>query len=187
MPELRLLAIVFCDIVESTALLVRLGDDAFDDLRRQFESLIQKVVRDGAGEIVKSMGDGAMLTFATPSQAVGSAVELQRSNRRLARRLDLPGLLLRVGMSAGEVALESGDVNGIAVVEAARLCAVAQPGQILASDGVAALARRTEHKLRPIGELALKGLPDPMTAFEVDWEMPDEEPHALGLLPAVLT
>ncbi|MFN0026430.1 MAG: ATP-binding protein [Acidimicrobiales bacterium] len=78
---------------------------------------------------------------------------------------------MRIGLSAGDVLWEEGDCYGTPVVEAARLEAAAEGGQILCSDLVRMMARgRGGHELTPIGALHLKGLPEPLAAFEVHWE-----------------
>jgi hypothetical protein len=76
--------------------------------------------------------------------------------------------LLRVGMSAGELSLEADDVFGLPVVEAARLCAAAQPQQTLASDVVVALVgTRGSFALDPVGPMVLKGLPDAVKVHQL--------------------
>src|ERR1019366_3665591 len=78
---------------------------------------------------------------------------------------------LRIGLSIGEVTREEHDYFGDAVVEAARLCASCEGGQILATVVVRAMAgRRTTQVFRSIGPLSLKGLADPVDAIEVLWD-----------------
>ena len=94
---------------------------------------------------------------------------------------------LRVGVSTGEVTFEDDDYFGDPVIEAARLCARCAGGQILASDLVRLNAgRRNPHPSSPVGELELKGLPDPVATVEVHWEPVvigrDSEPALPGLL-----
>ena len=77
---------------------------------------------------------------------------------------------MRVGISAGDVSWESGDCHGTPVVTAARLCDSADGGQILCDDLVRGLARgHTELSFVLVGEIELKGLPDPVITFEVPW------------------
>ena len=78
---------------------------------------------------------------------------------------------LRVGLSGGEVTAEDGDYFGDPVVEAARLCALCEAGQILAAAVVPMMAgRRNRHACRPVGAMSLRGLPDPVETVEVLWE-----------------
>ena len=88
---------------------------------------------------------------------------------------------MRVGISLGEVDEDDGDVHGMPVVEASRLCAIASSGQILCSDLVAAtLRRRGGVDLEPLGDRELKGIPEPMPVFAIAWSA------ALPALPAPL-
>ena len=90
---------------------------------------------------------------------------------------------LRVGLSGGEVSGEDDDYFGDPVVEAARLCAICESGQVLAAEIVRLTAgRRSRHDCRPLGELTLKGLPDPVETVEVLWE-PLPEPPAGASIP----
>ena len=78
---------------------------------------------------------------------------------------------LRVGLSGGEVSREEDDCFGDPVVEAARLCALCESGQILAADIVRLTAgRRSRHECRSLGALTLKGLLDPIETVKVLWE-----------------
>lgn len=91
------------------------------------------------------------------------------------RRSDVP-LSIRVGVSAGEATEEAGDYFGDPVIEAARLCGLADDDQILATNMVAVLVGRgATQVLRPAGDLELKGIPDPVPCVEVAWE-----PEAAG-------
>ena len=133
------------------------------------------------GTEVKTTGDGLMLRFSRAASAISCAVAMQQATD--GRRAGREPLQIRVAVSTGEAAEENGDVFGSPVVEAARLCAVAAAGQIVISDIVRSLARGRGHTFRSLGEMALKGLPEPVASFEVQWE-----PLAPGLpLPARVT
>ena len=126
------------------------------------------------GTEVKNLGDGLMVVFTTASAALSCAVGMQqgveRDNRAHGRSLGLR-VGLRVGLSGGEVTTEDNDYFGDPVVEAARLCATGEGGQIMAADVVRAMAgRRSPHRCNGLGLVALKGLPDPVKTVEVLWE-----------------
>ena len=90
---------------------------------------------------------------------------------------------LRVGVSGGEVSKESSDYFGDPVIEAARLCALCEGGQILVADVVQLTAgRRNRHKCRSVGTLTLKGLPDPVETVEVHWD-PLVEVESVAVVP----
>src|SRR5256885_5900527 len=91
---------------------------------------------------------------------------------------------VRIGISAGDVVVEGDDCFGTPVIEAARLCSAAGGGQILASEMVRWLARSGGSTFSPVGNLELKGLPEPVPAVEVDWE---PLPESAIPLPPFLT
>ena len=89
-------------------------------------------------------------------------------------------------MSTGEATEDDGDYYGDCIVEAARLCALAEGGQILATDAVRVMAgRHRPAEMTPVGELELKGIPEPVAAVEVQWA-PAEADEAFPL-PARLS
>ncbi len=164
--------IVFTDLVGSTELRTRLGDGVADELRRAHDQLLSGAVDEHGGTVVKGLGDGILAAFGAAADAVAASTAIQRAIDRANRRVDdARRLAVRVGVSAGDVSWEDGDCHGTPVVTAARLCDRAVGGQILVDDLVRGLARgRTEHSFRLVGELELKGLAEPVTAYEVPWE-----------------
>jgi class 3 adenylate cyclase/tetratricopeptide (TPR) repeat protein len=163
--------VLFTDLVGSTALASSLAQDAADALRREHFSILRRAIAETGGTEVKNLGDGLMVVFGAASAALACAVAMQqgveRDNRERGRSVGL-----RVGLSGGEVVKEEGaDYFGDPVVEAARLCALCEAGQILAADVVRLMAgRRSRHECQSLGELQLKGLPEPVETVEVAWE-----------------
>jgi class 3 adenylate cyclase/tetratricopeptide (TPR) repeat protein len=161
---------LFTDLVGSTALASRLGPEAAEVLRQQHFAILRGAA-DGTGGIeVKTTGDGIMLMFTGPSRALSCAAAIQqgvdRHNCRGEERIEL-----RVGVSMGEAVEEGGDYFGDCVVEAARLCDKAGGGQILTTELLRAMVgRHSTHEFTSVGELELKGIPDPVPAVEVRWE-----------------
>jgi class 3 adenylate cyclase len=163
--------LIFTDLVGSTQLLDRLGDDAAEEVLRTHLSLLRQVVADSGGHEVKSLGDGLMVVFPSALQALGCAVAMQRAVAEQRRHGASHGLELRVGVHAGEPVQDDDDFFGTAVVVAKRLCDLAQGGEILASDLVAGLlGSRGGFRFRPVGPLHLKGLARPLAAVAVEWE-----------------
>jgi class 3 adenylate cyclase/tetratricopeptide (TPR) repeat protein len=163
-------AIVFTDVVGSTELSRRLSPEVAEEVRRGHFSILRQAIAEAGGTEVKNLGDGLMVAFASPSGALACAVAMQQGVE-LDNRGREHSVGLRVGLSIGEVAREDDDYFGDAVVEAARLCAISEGGQILATDVVPAMAgRRNRHECRSVGEIILKGLPDPVATVEVIWE-----------------
>jgi class 3 adenylate cyclase/tetratricopeptide (TPR) repeat protein len=166
-----LVAILFTDLVGSTELLARLGEEAAEDLRHTHFTLLRDAVAAGGGQEVKTLGDGIMVVFPNPSAALAGAVAMQQSIARHNRQRPGRALAVRVGVSAGEVTCEEDDYFGTPVVEAARLCAAAQGGQILVAELAGRLAaNRIGASLEPVGTLTLKGLPEPVAALAVQWQ-----------------
>jgi CheY-like chemotaxis protein len=81
-----------------------------------------------------------------------------------------PMLGLRAGLATGDVTEEDGDAFGFPVIIASRLCALAQPGQVLLPAGMRDLLGPAAHALRDAGELELKGIGAPVPALELAWE-----------------
>jgi predicted ATPase/class 3 adenylate cyclase len=181
--------LLFTDLVGSTELLVALGEDRYDSVRDEHEMLVAGTIAEHHGEIVKSTGDGYMGAFARAGDAVGAAAEIQRL---IAKRNEDSEVVLgiRIGISAGDVTTRAGDYEGVTAVEAARLCAAATGGQVLASETVRSLVgSRGGYDFVALGEVDLKGLP-PLATAAVRWG--DDAPvfapsgDAKGNLPASL-
>jgi class 3 adenylate cyclase/tetratricopeptide (TPR) repeat protein len=177
-------AVLFTDLVGSTELLSRLGEAAFDGVRRAHFAALRDHIGLRGGAEVKTTGDGLLATFPSAADAVGCAVAMQQAVEVHGRAAGVP-LAIRVGVSLGDVSFEDGDVFGTPVVEAARLVALARGGQILATSLVRAVAGgRTDAHFADLGCLELKGLPMPVATCEVAWE---PLPTAVVPLPPMLS
>ncbi len=176
--------VLFTDLVSSTELATSVTPDASDRLRREHFAALRGAIATTGGTEVKNLGDGLMVVFRTASVALACAVAMQqaidRDNRDRAEQLSI-----RVGVSCGEATREDGDYFGDPVVEAARLCARAAGGQILAADLVRATAgRRALTSFAAIGALELKGFHEPLETVEVLWEpLPEESGEPSGEVP----
>lgn len=129
--------VFFSDIEGSTALNEQLGDKEWVRLLAAHESLITDHVERNAGHVVKSQGDGFMVVFQEPCQAVHAAAgiqsELAGARRRWLRRTPIR---VRMGLHTGTVVAKDGDYFGMNVAMAARVAALAEGGQVLVTDGV---------------------------------------------------
>ncbi len=158
------------DLVGSTAIADRVGPEAAESLRAEHFGLLRGALERTGGREVKNLGDGLMVVFSSASESLSCAARMQQAvearNRR-AREL----LEVRIGLSLGEATVQDGDYFGEPVVEAARLCAAAQGGQIVVNDLVHRLGgARDAHSFLALGGLQLKGLSEPVQAFELQWE-----------------
>jgi class 3 adenylate cyclase/tetratricopeptide (TPR) repeat protein len=175
---------LFTDLVGSTALRSRLGEDAAEELRRKHDRLLADAIAAKRGRLVKNLGDGVMATFTGASDALSAAAGIQQAVDRHNRSTGSPASLeVRVGLSAGDVTFEDGDCFGTPVIEAARLCAAAGGGQILVSE-VVRLLGGSGYRLVSLGQLELKGLPEPVSTWEVAWEPSPVSPVPLPALLA---
>src|SRR5215471_21621100 len=160
--------LMFTDLVGSTDSLVALGQDRFDAIHDEHDALVGGTITAHQGELVKHTGDGYMAAFPCAGDAVEAAVAIQRLISRRNEGAEV-ALEVRIGISAGDVVERAGDYRGVAAVKAARLCAAARGGQILASETVRTLVGlRGGHDFVPLGELDLKGLP-PLATVAVRW------------------
>jgi class 3 adenylate cyclase/tetratricopeptide (TPR) repeat protein len=170
--ESRTETILFTDLVGSTALRSRLGDDAADGVMHTHEHACTTAVGEHSGTVVKVLGDGVFAAFGAAADAVAAAEAIQQLTHRANQRSDdTRRLEVRVGLSAGDVAWDGDDLHGTPVVTAARLCDRAEGGEILCDDLVRGLARgRSRATFRMVGEVELKGLDDPVVAYQIPWQ-----------------
>ena len=158
------MTLVFTDIVDSTSLAERLGDNAWADLVNRHESAIRGTTNSHGGSVVKLLGDGSMLAFESARAAVRAAVDLQRVSGQDEFRV-------RIGVHTGEVIRTEGDLLGVTVNKAARVAAAADSGGIMVSSTTRDLVGTIEgiHMGEP-RIVALKGLSDTHQVFPVEWE-----------------
>jgi class 3 adenylate cyclase len=162
-PASGMTAILFADIVDSTALTERLGDAAFRVKARDLDAALRSIIRDHTGITIegKLLGDGVLATFTSARQAIEAALACARSG-------DDAGLPLHLGLHAGDVIREDNNVYGGAVNIAARVSALAAPGEVLVSDIVRGLARTSAVvRFEDLGEQALKGVGEPVRVWAV--------------------
>ncbi len=171
--EQPFVTILFTDLVGSTALFDRLGDEAANVVRREHFAALRRTLAQHGGREIKSTGDGLMVVFASAVAAVRCAVDMQRATTETGK-----GLALRIGLDAGEPLAEGEDLYGTAVILASRLCDAAGDGEILASDVVRHIAGpRVAELMHPAGALRLPGLAEPVAISELRWrEQPPAEP-----------
>jgi class 3 adenylate cyclase/pimeloyl-ACP methyl ester carboxylesterase len=164
-----LLTILFTDIEGSTTLTQRLGDARAQEILRTHNSIVREALKSHGGSQIKHTGDGIMASFPFASRALECAVRIQRAFAAHNESTDEP-IRVRIGLNAGEPVAEDEDLFGTAVQVAARICAHAEPCQILASNVVQELAAGKGFAFSDQGEAALKGLDKPVHLYEVGWE-----------------
>ena len=148
---------MFTDIASSTALAGQLGDQRFHELLKTHNIVIRDALNRYAGTEAKHTGDGILASFASVSQAVECAMAIQRAFAARNLNAPAPPIHVRVGLTAGEPVADHKDLFGASVNLAARVCATAQPGQILVSNVVRELCLGKPFVFFDIGDVELKG------------------------------
>jgi class 3 adenylate cyclase len=157
----RILAtLLFTDIVGSTAVAERLGDAGWRELLGRHNREVRDVLDRFRGREVTTTGDGFLTVFDGAGRAIRAAIAIREGARAL-------GLEVRAGIHTGEVELVGADVRGLAVHEAARIAAGAEPGEIVLSATTRQLVTAGEFAFHELGERELKGLSGPRRLFAV--------------------
>jgi len=176
-PQVRTLLLT--DLVDSTGLVERIGDNAAAELFRAHDRIVLDLQQRWRGRLI-DRSDGLLLIFERPIDGLGFALDYVRGLRELGRQHKQP-LQARAGLHVGEVLLwensvdavqlgaKSLEVEGLAKPLAGRLMGLARPGQILLSATAEPLAHRAARELGERGELLVwksygrwrfKGLPE---------------------------
>ena len=167
----HLRAVLFTDIVDHTAMMIRLGDTAGHAVIREHDRVMRESLRLHGGTEVKTLGDGFFASFDSVSQAVRCAAALQQKFADDASTADEP-IQIRIGLNVGEPVQEDGDLFGATVIIAARVAAIAGPGQVLVPAAVRHLLAGKGFVFVERGEYTLKGFDAPVHLCEVDWQTP---------------
>lgn len=159
---------LFTDIVGSTEMLTMLGEETWLRALRAHNDVVVNAVDRNGGSTLKFLGDGWMVTFRSPRDAVDAAIAIQRA---LAADPAPDGFRVRIGMHTGTAIATSDDFVGKDVVLASRITREAGPGEITASaDVVDVLGGVEEWDRFDGGRIAhLKGL-GPHLVFGVRWQ-----------------
>jgi class 3 adenylate cyclase len=166
-PERRVLkTFMFTDIVKSTNLAEAMGDDAWLELLRWHDETLRATFAAHQGEEVTTTGDGFFVSFDSPDAALACAVAIQR---RLADHRRQHGFApqVRIGLHASEAAQVERDFRGRGVHEAARIAALADGGEIVASR--ATVGEGSQYPVSETRVVTLKGLSEPVEIVSVDW------------------
>jgi adenylate cyclase len=167
--ERRLAAILAADVVGYTRLM---GADEAGTLRRLTElrqEILELLINEHHGRVVKLMGDGLLVEFASVVDALACAVAWQNrvSEQEVATEED-KRLQFRIGINLGDVIVEGEDIHGDGVNVASRLEGLAEPGGIYLSDDAYRQVRgKVEAEFEDLGELALKNVAEPVRVYRV--------------------
>ena len=156
-PDRVLATVMFTDLVCSTERAAELGDARWRDILATHHQAVRRELSRFRGREVKTLGDGFLVTFDGPARAVACG-------RAIIAGASEDGLEVRVGVHCGEIELIGEDVGGIAVHIAARIGAMAGPGEVLVSSTVKDLVAGSDLQFEDRGSKALRGI-------EGDWRL----------------
>ena len=160
-------SVVFTDIVGSTELAQRLGDDIAFELVNTHDVIVRAAVAEHGGNVIKHTGDGIMAVFLSPVQAVKAACRIQTAVTAIVPEAGRPDFRVRIGAAAGEPIERDNDFFGSTVNLAARLCAHAEPGTVLVTNGIAELCLGKGMQFAEIKRATLKGFDEEIRTREV--------------------
>ena len=155
-------SVLFTDVVDSTRLAAEIGDARWEQRLTHLDEFVAIEVARLGGRLIQHTGDGHVVTFPTPAQAIRVALGILRSAPAL-------HLQVRAGIHTGEIEQRAdGDIAGIAVHVAARVASLAAPQQLLISRTVADLVSGGEITLEDRGLHELRGLPGTWNLYAVN-------------------
>jgi class 3 adenylate cyclase len=160
--------VLFTDVVENTALLWRIGDDAWRAVMRDHNEIVRSALKEHGGVEVSNSGDGFFASFVSSVRALECAMEMQRAFARRNENAEHP-IEVRIGLNAGEPIAEGDDVVGTAVTMAARIMSQAGAGEILVSDALRQLVAGKGFLFADRGQFVAKGFEEPVRVYEVRW------------------
>jgi adenylate cyclase len=164
----RLAAILAADVVGYTRLMSEDETGTLARLKRHRADLIDPTIAEHHGRIVKLMGDGALVEFASAVDAVRCAAEIQRAMaKRNAEIEPRQAIEFRIGINLGDIIIEGDDIYGEGVNLAARLEGLAQPGGLCISDLVHQMVRaRIDLAFEDLGEQQVKNIAQPVRVWQ---------------------
>lgn len=172
--------VVFADLVGSTGIFERLGDETAGRFVTQLTTALSKTFEQHNGRVVKLLGDGLFVVFPLEADALAACVAIQK---RLIEKPVFPGgmrppVQMQIGIESGEVVEIEGDCYGDAVNSAARLADLAGAEQILTSQRVRdALPPQQQEMLRSLGPMYLRGKAEVTEVYRVEWQ-PERDAEA---------
>jgi class 3 adenylate cyclase len=158
---------MFTDIVKSTNLAEAMGDDAWSALLRWHDETLRAFFAAHGGQEVSSTGDGFFVGFDSPDAAVACAVAIQR---RLADHRKQHGFApqVRIGLHASGASQVGTSFRGKGVHEAARIAALGEGGEIVASS--ATVGSDSPYRASEPRNVELKGISEPIDVVSIDWQ-----------------
>lgn len=166
-PGIR--TILFTDIVGSTELTQRLGDEAMMKFLEVHDRVVREALAASGGREVKHTGDGIMASFLSAAAAARCSASIHLTLAQYERDKKGVPIKVRIGAAAGEPVENHTDLFGTTVQLAARLCAAAEPAQSLVSNVVAELCLGKGLAFEDMGEVSLKGFEHPIRVHAIKY------------------
>jgi adenylate cyclase len=167
----RLAAILFTDIVDSTAIMQK-DEQAALSINKRYVFVLKQSVSGHGGEILNDYGDGCLCAFTSATQAVRCAIEIQQQLQTE------PKVPLRIGLHIGEMIFEDGKVLGDGVNVASRIQSIGAANSILFSSEICnKLINQPEFKCTSIGKFQFKNVNMPVEVFALcneGFKVPDK-------------
>ena len=164
-----LVTILFTDMEGSTSLTQRLGDASAQEVLRLHNGIVREALGAHGGAEIKHTGDGIMASLTSTSHALNCSIAIQRAFARYNESNQPIPIRVRIGLNTGEPVAEDQDLFGTVVQVAARICAHAEPGQILATMVVRELVAGKKFIFVDLGAVALRGFEEIAQLYEVKW------------------
>jgi adenylate cyclase len=173
------LTFLIADVRGYSQFTVERGDEAAAELATRFAAAARQVVSARGGRVLELRGDEAVSVFSSTRQALWASIEFQAHVAEEAATDDAPPMRIGIGLDAGKAIPVEGGYRGAALNLAARLCSLAGPGEILATETVTNLARKVDGlTYADRGTAQLKGFADPVKVLRIQpSEAPDEVPR----------
>lgn len=185
-PTRRLAAVLSADVVNYSGQMKSDEAQTLSELRKLRKEIFEPLIGDHRGNVIKRMGDGWLVEFASVSDAVRCALDVQTGMLRQSQ------LQLRIGLHLGDIVFEDEDIFGDGVNLASRIQSAAEPGSVLISEVVQrSLDDRLAEVFRKAADRLLKNVAVPVSVFQ--WSPPEAAPprvapssHSKSLLIGVL-
>ncbi len=178
--ERTLATVLFTDIVSSTEIAAKVGDQSWRGLLERHDALVQDQLNRFRGRAIKSTGDGFLATFDGPARGIECARAIVEGAEEL-------GIQIRAGLHTGECETMADDIGGMAVHIGARVSAAAAPGEILVSGTVKDLVVGSRLRFTDRGTHELKGVPGSWWLFALDVDEDHMHHTSANLAPPART
>jgi adenylate cyclase len=183
----RLAAILVADVVGYSRLTQANEAGTLAALKARHSDILKPIITRHSGRIIRMMGDGMLVEFASGVNAVDCAGQIQAAMR--VANVSVPEgerILLRIGINLGDVMVEGSDLHGDAVNIAARLEALAEPGGVIVSRTVFKHVHgKVSHAFQDLGEQRLKSISEPVRIYRLSGAIPELMPSPdVGREPA---